>query len=143
MNRLVVALKGLAELAFLEVYGTEVAPRDFVLRIQSDRVLVAPQGFVDSAEVLHRHAARCPGVRRPSDHANRALVANEGFLMTALFDEAVSLWDLAVRQVEEDEGRNHPDGGNCREHDRGQGIRGIEQALVHPKPDQGRDETPA
>src|SRR6267143_5393652 len=137
MNRLVVALKGLAELAFLEVYCTEVAPRDFVLRIQSDRVLVAPQGLVDSAEILHRHATGCPGVRRPSNHANRALVAKEGFLMTALFHEAVSLCDLAVRQVEEDEGRNHPDGGDGREHDRGQGVRGIEQALVHPKPDEG------
>src|SRR5438445_10467965 len=70
VDRLVVALESLAQLAFLEVHRPEIAPGDLVLRIQAHRVLVATERILDSSQVLHRDTEARPRKRRTATHTD-------------------------------------------------------------------------
>src|SRR5207249_6684557 len=46
LDRPIIAVEGLRQQSFLEIDRPKVAPRDLVLRVQTDRVLMAPQRLI-------------------------------------------------------------------------------------------------
>src|SRR5205823_88095 len=109
-----------------------------VFGIQANRVLVAAERVIETAEVLQRDAAGRPRVRGPSDHLDRALVMPEGLLIPSLLHDPVALSDLAVRYVEEDEGRRHAARRDPPEEGRRERV--AERTFIHPEPSEDGDE---